>query len=285
MAAKKKEDLEAEIWNAISAFEQILEAMPNDRASLEALSHAYEQIGDVTKAKEYFVRLGTVVLEEGDASAALDLVGHIEKLAGDDPDVQELISKLQTLSQPQGALPASDKVGHPKKAAGAKTDISVKSAFNMSEELTLAWNLLEAKELTQEEYASVVQDLTEMSASDSTATISVLHVLEARGFKTLERILGFLAKEGSAPCINLAFFEVQLSAALLLPVEFMIKRGTMIFDLIGREAMAVLMNPYDQQLRKDIELLSEKKCHFFMTLPSEFDQAMSRILKQIEESS
>ena len=46
--ADNKKDLEAEIWNAINAFEQMLEAMPNDRVSLEALSHAYEQIGDHT---------------------------------------------------------------------------------------------------------------------------------------------------------------------------------------------------------------------------------------------
>ena len=54
---KSKEELEAEVWSAISAFEQILEAIPNDRASLEALSNTYEQIGDHTKAKEYMLRL------------------------------------------------------------------------------------------------------------------------------------------------------------------------------------------------------------------------------------
>ena len=63
-------NLEEEVWNAIAAFEQILEAMPNDRASLEALCHAYEQIGDHTRAKDYVIRLVDVLVEEGDGAAA-----------------------------------------------------------------------------------------------------------------------------------------------------------------------------------------------------------------------
>ena len=67
---KSSKELEEEIWSAISAFEQILEAMPNDRASLEALAHAYEQIGDQTRGLDYLIRLTQVVLEEGDGGTA-----------------------------------------------------------------------------------------------------------------------------------------------------------------------------------------------------------------------
>jgi tetratricopeptide (TPR) repeat protein len=116
MAAKKeKQDLEAEVWNAITAFEQILEAMPNDRASLEALSHAYEQIGDLTKAKEYFLRLGNVLMDEGDAAAGADLLERLRPFAADDEEAAELVSKIEAAgggaSAASATAPAVAEVG------------------------------------------------------------------------------------------------------------------------------------------------------------------------------
>ena len=77
----KSKGLEEEIWSAISAFEQILEAMPNDRASLEALTHAYEQIGDHTRSAEYAMQLAEVVIDSGDDKAAAELVEKLRNEA------------------------------------------------------------------------------------------------------------------------------------------------------------------------------------------------------------
>ena len=82
MAKKPEKDsrpeLEEKVWNAIAAFEQILEAMPTDRASLDALAHAYEQVGDHTKAKDYLIRLGNVIIQENDADAGQEILEKIE---------------------------------------------------------------------------------------------------------------------------------------------------------------------------------------------------------------
>lgn len=276
MAAKqkKKEDLEAEVWNAISAFEQILEAMPNDRASLEALSHAYEQIGDLTKAKDYIVRLANIVLEENDTEIAAALIDKLKVYAAEDSDIAELLSRIESVSEaaPKEKTPAkSGEKGGEKKASQAR------ATFNMAEELAMAWNLLEAKQLSQEEYASVVQDLTEMSAGESAATISVLHVLEARGFKSLEKIIGFLVKECRAPFVTLSCFDLQTEAVQLIPYEFSLRRGALVYELMGKNALAVVMNPYDKQLRQDVESITGMKCHFCLALPSDFDQTLLKI--------
>lgn len=287
-AKKEKQDLEAEVWNAITAFEQILEAMPTDRASLEALSHAYEQIGDLTKAKEYFVRLANVLLEEGDSDSARALLVRLAPFAAEDDDVLELMSQIEAVSGgavvdsaiddavslPEENLPVTEK---PK----ARKNVSVSTAFNMSEELAMAWNLMEANEITQEEYASVVQDLTEMSAGDSVATISVLHVLEARGFKTLDRIIAYLVDQCSVPFVSLSNFDLMTDPAVLLPIDFVVRRGALIFELVGHDALAVVMNPFDKQLRKDVELLADRKCHFYLTMPSEFDRAAEKAAEKI----
>lgn len=282
---ESKQDVEEEVLNAISAFEQILEAMPNDRASLEALAHAYEQINDHARAKDYMLRLGNVLVEEADVEATQELLKKIEPYAEEDPETQELIVRIKKLTSEQimGATPGEAEVQIRKPQV--KADEVVSMSFNIADELSFAWNLLEAKELTQEEYASVVQDLTEMSAGDSFAAISVLHVLEARGFKNLEKIIAFVSKECDTPVISLTSFEVQPKAISILPMDFVVRRGVLLFELVGKDGLAVVMNPYDKQLRKDVETLAERKCHFYTTLPSEFDRTLEKITEVLAEKA
>jgi tetratricopeptide (TPR) repeat protein len=277
-----KSELEEKVWNAISAFEQILEAMPNDRASLDALAHAYEQVGDHTRAKDYFIRLGNVIIEENDSVAGQEILDNIKQYAEDDDKARQLLARMEEfLSAKQAADSTSKAEVQSKQAKTGAADVRV--SFNMADELSSAWNLLEAGELTQEEYASIVQDLTEMSAGDSNATISVLHVLEVRAFKSLEKIMGFIARECSSPIISLASFDLQPSVLTMLPMEFMIHRGALVFELLGNNALVVVMNPYSKQLRQDVEAATGKKCHFFITLSSEFDQAIAKIPQILSE--
>lgn len=273
-----KSELEERVWNAIAAFEQILEAMPNDRASLDALANAYEQVGDHTRAKDYLVRLGNAIIQDRDIEAGKGIVEKVEIYAEHDDNARQLLAKMKDFLSAQkeslAAVKAESQLKHAK--AGAA---DVRSNFNMADELSFAWNLLEAGELTQEEYASVVQDLTEMSASDSNATISVLHVLEARAFKSLEKIAGFVSRECLAPIISLSSFEIQSAIVSMLPMDFMVRRGAIVFELLGNNALVVVMNPYNKQLRQDIEAVTGKKCHFFMALSSDFDQAIAKLVQ------
>ena len=102
---KRKDNLEEEVWNAISAFEQILEAIPNDRASLDALSHAYGQIGDQTRAMDYLVRLGDVLVEEGDVEAARELLEKIKAGAEDDERARGLVVRIESMVQLSRVVP------------------------------------------------------------------------------------------------------------------------------------------------------------------------------------
>jgi len=275
---KSKEDLEAEVWSAIAAFEQILEAIPNDRASLDALSNTYEQIGDHSKAKEYMLRLGDVLLEEHDVDEARQLVSHIKPYA-EDAKVQALIERIEKLG-PAGAPSPESMASEPAvQAEKPKGGDRVRMSFSMPDELAFAWNLLEAKEINQEEYSSVVQDLTEMSSVDSATTVSVLHVLEGRAFKSLEKVMAFVSKECGTPIISLPCFDLKPEATSLLSNDFMLKRGAMVFELLGKDALTVVMNPYDRQLRKDVESMTGRKCHFYMTLASEFDKCLETLIK------
>jgi hypothetical protein len=142
---------------------------------------------------------------------------------------------------------------------------------------------MESGELTQDEYASVVQDLTELSSQASSTTVSVLHVLEGRGAKNLERIMAYLARHCGTPVIALDNFEVNLDAAVLLPEDFVVSRGAIIFDLLGADALAAVLNPFDQALRRDVETVAKRKCHFYVTLASQFDKHVERMREARED--
>ncbi len=267
---KGRKQLEEEVWSAIGAFEQILEAMPDDRSSLETLSHAYGQIGDHAKAYEYLLRLGRVLVKEGEQGAAWDLLDRLRELGGSDSTGIKLIADIEAMSAvtvpPLAPAPTVD-------AAPA----AVNTTPNISEELAFTWNLLQASEITQEEYASVVQDLTEMSGSDSSVTVSVLHALEARGYKGLDRVVVYASQDCGIPYISLDSIDITEEAGCLLPLAFVVGRGALVFDFVGPHALAVVMNPYDPGLRKDVEQLAGRPCDFYLTQASEFDRAVDRI--------
>lgn len=266
-------DSEAEIWNAIAAFEKILEAIPNDRISLETLIEAYEKVGDHTRAKEYLLRLANVLIDESDEDAARDLLRKIKEYDASDPDIAEITARLE---------------GHkPEKVMAMvfdEADGVDKKSVSIAEEISFAWNLLQAKKISQDEYSEIVQDLSENSTKTLSVPVSTLHVLSDRGFPGLSEVIAFASKDGKAPLIALSGFDLDMDAAALLPLDFMIKKGALIFDLMGDDGLVVILNPYDAQLRINVEDMAGKICHFFLCLPEEFDAALDKIKQEQSET-
>ena len=271
-------DAESEVWSAIAAFETILEAMPDDRASLETLSHAYEHIGDQAKTLEYLLRLGDVIVRDGDAEAAPHIAEKLRAFGSSDEKLVAVCERLDRLGMAADAPTADEEApaGRPARASS--------QAFRVADELSFAWRLFEAGELTQEEYASVAQDLSEMSADDHLSTASVLHTLDARAFSGMERLMGYVSRDAQTPIISLLSFDIQKEAYGLLPMEFMVRRGAMVFDLMGDDALVAVMNPYDEALREHVQAATGRACHFFITLPAEFDAAIGKVGEAASEA-
>ena len=279
---KEKKDgdrSEEDLWAAIAAFEQILKIMPNDRASLDTLSHAYEQIGDVTRAVEFMLRLGEVLISESDGPAAAALLEELRAIAGEDPRVLAFAARVENLGSREDAAAME---GERREEAHPQSVEALNRGFNIADELAFAWALLEADELSQEEYASVVQELADMSGGNVSATLSLLHVLEGRQFKSLGRIVGYAAQKFRAPVISLDSFELTEEVSRMLPVSWVVHRGAMVFEVVDRDVLAVVMNPLNKQVRTDVELITGRRAHFFMTLPSEFDGAVKRMKDVLE---
>jgi hypothetical protein len=273
-----REDLESQVWNAIAAFEQIVQALPNDRVSLDALSHAYEQVGDLTRAREYLVRLAHVVVEESDREAAETLRERLARFAAADPaakQAEDRVGQLLSLTRPGEAVP-----GQPDPLAVAAAEAELPGSI-VAAELSFAWHLLQAGEVTQDEYAALAQDLSEIAAAKSAVTISVLHVMHDRAFRNLERVVTFAARDSHMPLIPLTSFEIPEATLALLPLDFMERNGAVVFELLGTDALAAVLNPFNKPLQTRIEAVVRRKCHFFLALPADFDVIVEKLRDRI----
>lgn len=271
---------ENEVWEAIAAFEQIVDVMPEDRASLEALIHAYAHVGDQVKAREYLIRYGHVIVEQKDLHVARDLVEQLSPMR-DDSNVVALLDRLEMML---GVGPGSssevatggDAPVVEAAVASAPVHVEWGDIFEVGDELQLAWQLFDAGEMTQDEYSMVVQDLSDMVSASGGVTVSVFHILEVRTSKALDRLLGYVAKEAPAPLVSLECFGLPISTVYQIPQAFMVRHGVMLFEQMGKEGMLVMMNPYNTRLRDYIQNRLGMTCHVYLAEPREFDAALTR---------
>lgn len=265
---KNKKSTDAELREAIATFEQILEAIPNDRLALETLADAHEQLGHTEKALEYYIKLAHVVAEEGDRAAAPLIREKLRTLGGGSGEAHLAADELDQILAVSEEPPPPP----PKETARRKT-------VDITAELALAWNLVQAGELTQEEYAGVVHDLTESSTHQNEVPVTVLHVLRDRGFKNYDRVMAFLASNTGLPIVPLGNFELQKDAAALLPQDIVFHRGAVAFEVMANEPLIAILNPYDTELRKEIERLLQRRCHFYLTTADDYDKYLEAIRK------
>ena len=267
-------DAESEIWDAIAAFEKIIEALPNDRISLEALADAYEQVGDHTRAKDYVIRLANVLLDEGDDDAAQDLVRKIRLFDANDPDIAATIARIEEY--------------RPEKIMAVVEDIdslAQPAAASISDEIAFAWSLMQAGKISQDDYSNVVHDLTENSAKSADIVISTLHVLNDRTVKNMSEILSYVADECGTPLIGLSCFDITPTVQSIVPVNLMIRRKMMPFEIMGNDLLVAVLNPYDTKLQGDLETLTGRICHLYLTQPGDFDLAIEKIRKTLAEKA
>ena len=96
--------------------------------------------------------------------------------------------------------------------------------------------------------------------------------------------MGYISDECGTPIVSLSSFDLQLATSSLLAMDYMSRCGAVVFEQIEDNVMVVVMNPYNKQLQKDIKTLTRKKCHFYITPPAEFDQALEKVSELIMES-
>ena len=258
-----------EAWGAIAAFEGILEVMPDDCGAMDALVQSYEMVGEHARARQYLIRLARAHLAQFHTAEAPELIARLRAADDGGAEIAALVKELESLQT--AAAPAAERSARPAPSAGTERQTALQA------ELSFAWRLHEKKMLTPEEYALVVQDLTEVSSRPSDLTVSVLHVLQDRSFRNLESILAFVAKDTRLPMVPVSSFDPQESTFGLLPMDFIRRRGAIPFESLAAELLVGVLNPYDEVLRADVQRLAGRPCHFYLVHPSEFDAWMNRV--------
>lgn len=260
----------AEALSAIAAFEQILEIVPNDLSTLDALTRSCELVGDLERARKYLIRLIRAHLELGNTEQAVALADDLRRLADGDPDAFDLLAELDGAPRPAAPPPVAAETQQSPEAAPPTEPTILES------ELALARRLHEAQLLSEQDYSAVVDDLTLLAAQPGAERLSALRVLHKRRFAKLDSALVFLSRESRAPIINVAAFDSPPACRGLLPQEFQAQRCVLPFEQIGSEILVALLNPLDEWLRAEVARRTGTRCHFYLTRPDHFDKAMER---------
>lgn len=267
-------DMHDGLADSIAMLEQILEVMPQDIDALKALYNANLQSGNPKRAFEYLNRIIDLAAELADPVLFAYLQNELPRFEEtNSAEVAAHQVRIRTLfgvhkiNQDISRSAESPPTEHRDKAVD--TDIS--------EELALAWRLYEESQLSQDDYSSVLHDLTEVSSKDLDVPISVLHVLNDRGFSNLTRIMAFASKRSGLPYISLANFELDEHAASALPLDYSIHEGVLPFGYLGNDLMVAVLNPFNGALVEKAEQESGHRCHVFLVEPDDYDAALATL--------
>jgi len=258
---------ESEVWNAIAAFEEILAAIPDDRTALETLYDAYDHIGDKTRALEYLVRLSNQICDERDEGSLPWVFDILHRMAGNDESAAAAIKRIESLADEMGMPSPSDIV--PSQGASQKN-------VDVSSEMSLAWLLMKAEKVSEDEYSMLVSDVTENSTKNIDVPVSILHVMQDRAFTNIPSVMAFMSRDSTLPVIQLTDFDLDRTAYSTLPGEFSYAKGAIAFSQLGKDLLVALLNPYNEELKKEIIEACKRTCHFYLVSAEEYDAYLNR---------
>ena len=228
-----------QIEEAIALFEGILQTSPEDLVALDALSMAHEQSGNLPQARAVLNRLALAIINQNAYDRAPAVLARLRPLAEDDFEALEALHSLEALLAIR-----SDGV------AGV---------------------------VRQEDYASMVDDLSRLIADTRQQVVSLQHVLVDRAFPGLSRVRQYMADNSKHPFIELDNFEPQEIDIDNLTKEAMLQQGALPFDKIGDELMVALLNPLDESLPADLRRQAGHPCHFYFVRAEAFDAALGKL--------
>lgn len=263
--ADEKQSMDSDLADSIEMLERILEVMPQDIMALKALYSAYNQGGFPDRAFEYLCQLSNVVCEESNVEVGGFVAKHMPEFAEKHPtEVAAQLAQIRALTSPEPEVAAPSP-----RIRVADVDIS--------EELALAWKLYEENQLSQEEYSSILSDLTEISSKELDVPISVLHVLNDRGFNQMNRIMNYMSSRSGVPCISLLNFELPEKVGSVLPMDVATHDGALPFGFFGDDLLVAVLNPFNNMLMDKVEKFSGHRCHAYLVAPADYDAALGKL--------
>ena len=272
------EHADSKLLEGIAYFEKMLKVMPGDRTTLEFLSVAYEQLGDLEKQRVALIQLAESLLREKDYEAA-DAIG--ERLAVfAEADAQDMARRIKSVRNPvqlkavvrPGARPARV-VARPAGTDDARAlpDGGVSLAqvvmSAVKAEAALIRDLY-AKNVVDATAAEVVQrHLGGLPEATRPFLVSALAILEKESGGLGEKAAVYMADAASAPPIPLQAFMPSAALVKQLPEEIVRVRGAVPFGRLGDTLLVAVLNPLDAEFHAEVERLAGCPCRFFLAEP------------------
>lgn len=281
--APRSED--SSVQETIRMFESMLEVFPEDINALESLVDAYQQTGDTEKLCERGHRLLQLVSSAGDwpkvASVASLILDH-------QPDDLNAVNAMDQAKAYLGddyvvekrAAPGAAPADTGKPAGKRRTAPSEPLTFDLRGELDMAYFLLTADVINQQQYEAAIDRLTESSLNTAGENpLSLLQEFREMERIDLDRVVDFLAAEAGLPYVDLSRCDPQEPAYSLMPVMLSKRLGILPFDTLGDDLMVAVLNPVSKELRERVKRHFGGNLHFFFTSPDEFGGAITKILE------
>lgn len=271
--AEDRPTIDGDLGDSIIMLEQILEVMPQDSVALKGLYNAYFQCGHSDRAFEYLGLLSDVAYDCRDSDAAEFIVSQLHEFESEFPtEVAAQLARIRTVVAPAKSSESNDIV-----SSSSEEGVLPRAESDIGEELALAWKLYEENQLSQEEYSSVLHDLTEISSKELSVPVSVLHVLVDRGFTQVNRIMNYLSVRSGVPCLSLQNFEVSEQVSDVLPIEVSAHDGALPFGFFGNDLLVAVLNPFNNLLVDKVETLSGHRCHTYLVSAEEYDAGLDKL--------
>lgn len=261
--------------DSIAMLEQILEVMPQDIDALKALYSANLKCGMPNKAFDYLSKLMDLAAGNGEMELFAFLEEQLPRFEQSHPsEAAAQQARLRTL---QGVHKINKDLSRSRQQEVEGQQVIEDSAESKgAEELALAWRLYEESQISQDEYSTVLHDLTEISSKNLDVPASVLHVLKDRGFANSSRVISYLSERSEVPFISLTNFEFPEEVAGVLPDEFISKDGALPFGFLGNDLLVAVLNPFNNELVDRVEKESGHTCHTYLVEADDYDEALAR---------
>ena len=286
------ENTDPKLLEGIAYFEKMLKVMPGDRTTLEFLSVAYEQLGDVEKQRTALIQLAEALLREKDYDAA-DAIG--ERLEGfAETDAQEMARRIRSVRNPiqlkavvrpgTGARPARTMM----RPAGGTIPAPMNGEVSLAQVVMSAVKAeaalirdLYAKNVVDASAAEVVQrHLGGLPEPTRPFLVSALAILEKESGGLGEKAAVYMADAASAPPIPLHAFMPSAALVKQLPEEIVRVRGAVPFGRLGDTLLVAVLNPLDREFHAEVERLVGCPCRFFLAEPHTTEDFLDKFFSE-----
>lgn len=281
--AKEKKNL----LESAKIYEQVLEKMPGDEFSIEALIDIYEKVDDQDKVAEL-----KSLLKKIESGEEVKPVTNTIKSRTSSFSISVNTNKVSNRKVNLKARPSISDPVPPSwrkknqeldqiKMTKALSDLVFTLQYSLKSQVDLMVRLFHVELLTRKQYSKIVYQLSDHKFSRNPSKPQmVVHMLEACSGVEMEKVQYFLSRKSRLPYLDISLLDFNKKLYELLPETLIFNHGIVIFKKVASDYCIAVLNPLNNELMEKTAYLLGSNVHFFITSAVEFDRYLRKAVKQ-----